>query len=464
MAETKIGGFYAAVGLKTDQDSFDKAHRAIEKTSNSLNHFITALKSAALAIGVDKLTAMAAQELNTAQAIGVSVTELDNWQVAATRAGTKAEGLASSLSKLHNAFIDEELNGTVNEQLVRNITNLGLNWNNLRSLSNSDRLKEVLDAASKMQDQAEALRLVETTIGTDGRQLYQYMMRKYEGNVDAMLRDAAQYSYETKDSHINSQMFQDELNDLKSSITSIAALGIGELAGPLSEIVKPLNDWLHEHGTDITEAMKTLSGHLYNIINFFKKTAKDKEDLESQRAIAKRNLEAANVQKDNGGRYMYSKLPKYLKAEVDENPLAYSPYLDQTPGVSVLDDIKLSGIFSYLWNQFEYGMSLINTGVMGPGSIPGIHDGIISPTGQITQVAPDDWVIAAKDLSNIGAAFVPQSTISSSASYTINQTINVNGSTNAQQIRQQAYSGAQNGLLDAMQESVQRLQLMPQAR
>lgn len=98
-----------------------------------------------------------------------------------------------------------------------------------------------------------------------------------------------------------------------------------------------------------------------------------------------------------------------------------------------------------------------------------VKDGIIAPGGHVTQVAPDDWVIAARNLGDVASAFMPQSMgagVSNTASYTITQEFNFNGGGKdiASEVMRQAYRGTQNGLLDAMNRSTQRLQLMPGLR
>lgn len=453
MSETKIGGFYAALGIKTDGDSFDKAHRAIEGTTNSINHFITAMKTAAAVMGIEKLTAMANQEMYTADAIGVSTEELDKWQVAATLAGVKASSLAASLGKLHNAFIDEE-RGITNESLIKDVTQLGLDWNSLREEQDaSARLEQILGAASKMDNQGLALRLVESILGTDGRQMYQYMMKYYEGDVGKLLNKASLINLDTDDAREKSAVLQNQLHELKASVTQIAALGIGELSGPLTEIVKPLNEWLQSHGTEIAGAMKTLGDSLMSIISFFQTREEKQAELFANQKQAGLEL-AASGAKMNGGKYRYDQLSKEMQEKVAADPQAYATWLDYAPGYSVIEGLKYN-FWSTIGGFISDGQAMMNGTYM--------NDGIISPTGQVTQVAPDDWVIAAKDLSNLGAAFMPQS-MPTSGDIILNQTINVSGSTNAQMVRQQAYAGARNGMLDAMEQSTQRLQLMPQAR
>lgn len=99
----------------------------------------------------------------------------------------------------------------------------------------------------------------------------------------------------------------------------------------------------------------------------------------------------------------------------------------------------------------------------------GIKDGIIRPNGQVTRVAPDDWVFAARNLGDLASAFMPRSMPyagTGNASYTITQEFTFNGSSRdmASEVMRQAYRGTQSGLLAAMNQNTQRMQLMPGMR
>jgi hypothetical protein len=96
-----------------------------------------------------------------------------------------------------------------------------------------------------------------------------------------------------------------------------------------------------------------------------------------------------------------------------------------------------------------------------------LKDGIMRPDGTVTQVAPDDWVFAARNLGDLARAFIPQNYTAapSSIEYVINQTFNINGGNDMPQVlRQQAYRGTQEGLLEIMNQSSQRMQLMSGTR
>lgn len=158
------------------------------------------------------------------------------------------------------------------------------------------------------------------------------------------------------------------------------------------------------------------------------------------------------------------------------------------------------------------------------GGIGGINDGIIRPDGTVTKVAPDDWVFAAKDLGKFSQAFIPQnhnsvstpddwdlaakivddmaqefnpknynnvnvapnvwdlaaknvgdlarafipqnmSAAPATAQYSIVQNFTISGSNDIPQVlKQQAYNGVQDGLMQMMSRSSQRLQMMSGTR
>jgi hypothetical protein len=97
-----------------------------------------------------------------------------------------------------------------------------------------------------------------------------------------------------------------------------------------------------------------------------------------------------------------------------------------------------------------------------------INDGIISPNGHVTQLNPNDWVFAVKDISDLASGFLPNVTTNNNgnttnnATYTINQSFVVNG--NGGNVRQQAYNGTAEALRATVNTANQRLQMMSGAR
>ncbi len=127
-------------------------------------------------------------------------------------------------------------------------------------------------------------------------------------------------------------------------------------------------------------------------------------------------------------------------------------------------------------------------------NVPAIQDGIIRPNGQVTQVAPDDWVFALRDVGNFSNALAAQNTPAipmrswdallediNRRAMDIIPAMTVHNNTNAPQhitiqinqtvtspsndwlpqtLREQASLGVQDGLQQARKESFNRLQMM----
>lgn len=96
-----------------------------------------------------------------------------------------------------------------------------------------------------------------------------------------------------------------------------------------------------------------------------------------------------------------------------------------------------------------------------------VDDAIISPSGQITALSPQDWVFALKDVSNLANGLLPQSVSSTMtnapASYTINQSYTVNGG-QIEAVRAQSYKGTMDALKATIANASRIRQLMPGGR
>ena len=142
-----------------------------------------------------------------------------------------------------------------------------------------------------------------------------------------------------------------------------------------------------------------------------------------------------------------SKYPQDVQAQIidvlNSNPLAES----------VIGPL-VSDLYKHHYNK-----------ATGKYSVGRIQDGIVRPDGRVTHVAPDDWVFALRDITDLAAAFIPSefAGMSSTQDITINQTININTPTDLlpQTIKQQAYTGAHDGMLQAMADGYRRIQMMP---
>jgi hypothetical protein len=94
-----------------------------------------------------------------------------------------------------------------------------------------------------------------------------------------------------------------------------------------------------------------------------------------------------------------------------------------------------------------------------------MQDGILSPNGKITQVSPQDWVFAVKNVDDLARAFLPNNINSSTSnSIIVNQTFNVESQDMAQTVKVSAFNGVQDALKNAYKQSSSFIQQMPGVR
>lgn len=118
---------------------------------------------------------------------------------------------------------------------------------------------------------------------------------------------------------------------------------------------------------------------------------------------------------------------------------------------------------------------LLELGLSGAAAIKGIkdrkaddsaNDAIVSPSGKITKLSPDDWVFALKDIKDLAGAFLPagintNNNMNAPANYVINQTLNVGAGVRAQEVKASAYKGTANALQNSLNNASRIMQLMP---
>ena len=94
------------------------------------------------------------------------------------------------------------------------------------------------------------------------------------------------------------------------------------------------------------------------------------------------------------------------------------------------------------------------------------NDAIVSPSGKITKLSPDDWVFALKDIKDLAGAFLPagintNNNLNAPANYVINQTLNVGAGVRAQEVKASAYKGTADALQNSLNNASRIMQLMP---
>lgn len=102
------------------------------------------------------------------------------------------------------------------------------------------------------------------------------------------------------------------------------------------------------------------------------------------------------------------------------------------------------------------------------GALEKVNDGIIQPGGKVTQVAPDDWVFAVKNIQDLAGALMPSTvrnyTASAPVNYVINQSFSVEKGMNPNSFKTMAYKGTVEAMQNNFANAARIAQLMPGTR
>lgn len=384
-------------------------------------------------------------------------------------------------------------------------------------------------AQAKLENAEDAKRQVQTIVGDilgdEGKKFYIEIERQGK-TIDEFLTGAQKTVFTTAEDNQKGQNFRVQTDTLKAEVESLLKLTGDSVAGELTPYLSDLNDFIQKNGPEIAEAIKNGAKYVGEIAEKIKKlgkwlfqdSTKDHQDLlassktspiqamltgplspemmyelysdgatDEEKAEYKKNLDI--VQKINAAKTKNKRHKDTLEANeiTDEIAWAIQQYMEMGGDLS---SISLdAAAYKLLGNKYDIHEKQEDFGEWWKGA-EGVHDGIIRPDGTVTQVAPDDWVLAARDLGDLSQAFAPKepniapdtlsvladtvaqmarsfipqqnnTAIQQASEYTINQTFNVSGGNDMPQIlKQQAYRGTQEGLLEVMHQSSQQLQLM----
>lgn len=561
MANDMLGGFFYALGIKTDGASFQKAEQALKGMAQTAGKL-----SAAIGITGGSMLAMAkaagvmeTANLKTARAIGVSSAALDQWKISAGVAGTNAAALVSGMAQVERKMQGLKL-GRVDTGMAQNLAQLGLGYGSFANMDATQRMRAVFNAAGGMKDQQKAALLVSETLGQGARDFYDYM--KLSGrSMDSLLNEGRRLTFQTEASKRAAMTFNAEFNGLTGGLKSMAAFAGGAFGQALTPAVREVKNLLAANREmiqsgiagfaqnvgqtvlKITGAVAKLAPIVGRLVNRF--GGLDKIIIKIGLGIGAMKLahfagNIAGIVKSlgllkaglsglgaglgigalyllledlyyymNGGGSLIGDLMEYLpklkeKLNIDisyDNLVqgvkdlvkAFKDLWDSIDGSSKLKDLG-SWLSNYLLTNLGDTVTILKdivnvasklidgdwkgawqaTKELGSDMITGakhasgkMNDGIMRPNGQITQVAPDDWVFAARNVGDLASAFIPagvNTSMNAPASYVINQSFTFNGNATPQAVRAQAYNGAQSAMQNSLQNSQRIMQLMPGTR
>lgn len=497
MSSENIGGFFATLGLQVDKNSFEQGDKALSSSTNKISALVGTARNVAAVIGVlgGYATATAkieAVELRNAAALGVDVERLNDWKTAAKLAGVNANGLIGAMQKLETSY-QALKSGTADTELAKNLSYLGLNYNEVADLSADERLKVVLQTAKAMEDQGRAAYLINKVLGQTGLDFYESM--KLSGmTVDELLKKSSSINLTDKADYEKANNFSNELNETKARVESLSKLFGSEISADFTPLLQKINDWLSNNGSQIVEDLSEIVGSITRIadkiapiVSGIGGTAIDavgsvtsgvSKMLDGDIADGAKTAvlgQTFNEKKESATNFYGNKTLSTIIAAERSIPVVstisfVSDYIMNKMGLISDEAFNASWGKSNKKAEKKSDRNKIenkNTVVPAKNKQNKVNDGIIRPNGQITQVSSEDWVFAVRNLGDLAGSFMPKpyqlnSNYSAPQTFTITQNFNISGSNLMPQvIKQQAYEGTQNAITENMAKSARIMQLMP---
>lgn len=459
---------------------------------------------------------MGTAETRLSNYLGISTKEIQSWTNAANIADVSASALTNDISALETKLA-RIAQGEVPQGLAEAMGKLGIPEDLLgfADMSQEDRVKMVFGAAGTMEDQTNAADLVGQILGSSFKDLYTSGVVQREG-FEGLWARANNANFTNSDTAKQGDIFNTELKTFETSIENMGKLLGGEIAGELVPLLNDINNWLDENGEEIATTLEKLGTDLGDItgglvgavgallvgdfdkagkylmqlgegtnsilndpVGIFKDTKSGYKDAGAGavEAIGSGILAAGAGLPGVFGKVAvdtmsfwdnllgsnYAEQAKFLASATKEEKEAYFKILGIYNSLTKGMNRKQKEFFTEKWKKaITNGDDIFHPVIQDSlrGQALRVEDGIIKPNGEVVQVAPDDWVFAARNLGDMAKAFVPYSFGGGkgSSELVINQNITVNGGHDMPQtIRQQA----RLGLADALQQATKYSQVMP---
>lgn len=477
MPKNDIGGFFVSLGLSIDKNSFETGNKLIDGVANSFNKLIGSARNAAVVLaGTAVATGVVeSSAYKTASAIGITTEALDVWKASAKIAGVNADGLVNSMSKVGSVLSHIKIDGSGLQEFSKKLGEIGMHMEELKDENgewlSADKAYEKIIAKGQQRiaegaDRHDIIVKMGDILGGEGQSFFIELLRQQK-TIEEFLTGAGKTVFTTAADNQKGADFSVEMGTLSTTMQSISKKLGDEVAGGLTPIVGKINTWIQSNGETITTALENIGSLVETIAqsaifgDMGKMLSASIKLVAGDKSGALEDLKKTSVaQNIYSVRDINQMLQEYAK---DNNIKNYSKLkFEEVP------EYIQEALLSYYANGGNKTWSPIDLkSTKKAREERGIDDGIIRPDGTVTKIAPDDWVFAAKNVGDMARAFIPQNynSVSAPAEYSIVQNFTINGGNDMPQvIRQQAYRGTQEGLLEVMNQSSRRLQLMSGTR
>lgn len=467
MAKNDIGGFFVDLVLNPDKNSFETGNKLIDSVTEKYNKLMGTMRNAAVVMATSAVATGAVENANykTARALGISTDSLNTWKAAAKIAGVNANGLMGSMGKLADVMNHMTIDGRGLEQYAKTLGELGISFEELKDMSPDEAYQAILETAQtkykgaqNAKEQQEILTKVGDILGPEGENFFIDLIDTGK-TLSEFLNAANNTQFTTEADRKKGRELNTEVGILKSELESIAALFGDTIAGTLTDPLKSINNWIQTNGNEIKAVINTIGDVTQALIDLLSPVV----------GFLFSSLGADVYQISQGlDQIMNGDVKGGVKTMVLGNDFDEAVAQREANGEASWEAKINAGarsipIYRELVAAADKGLEWLGSKISGKK----MKDGIMRPDGTVTQVAPDDWVFAARNIGDLAQAFIPQnfSAGSQQTEITINQTFNIGSSSDMPHVlRQQAYRGAQEGLAEIMSRSSQRMQLMSGTR
>ena len=258
----KIRELITKIGFDVDSKTLDQVDRRVNNLKFGLKAISATAGAATIAmIGIVKSAANSADALqDSATAIGVSTTALQELGYAATLSGASVETMANGLRFLSKNLVDAAANPS--SDLGKKFKQLGINLKDSNGrLKTADVVfKELADSFVKIQDPAEKVNLSMALLGKSGASLIQ-TLNNGSGGLNQFASDLAKTGNALTPEQIKTLAeFNDQWDIMKMTIAGFKNSIGASLAEPLGKLIKGLTAWFQINGKIIKSG----------IVSFFK--------------------------------------------------------------------------------------------------------------------------------------------------------------------------------------------------
>ena len=482
---TDAGSLVFRIKAETDKNSFEEGKKQIDNTSESMNKLIGTARNAAVALvsikTIGKLGTFADAESSaykTSKALGITTESLKTWKAAAKIAGVDANSLVNSMGQLGSVISHIKIDGRGLDEYSKKLQEIGLGITDLKDkegnwLSADKAFQKVIakgqEEYAKAKTEEEQLLVVTKMgdiLGSAGQDFF-IALNAMGMTIEQFRQGAGKSVWTTNKNTKDAMAFSTEWNTLSNSLSQIGALFGADVARELTDSVKGINEWLATNGDTIKNALDKIAKKIGGVVE----AAVNEHSAEN--AVTSTGVEGA-IKKTKavfgGDEEDFANWNK-AKKEASEIVKAIHKENQKKNGLKANNPFGLTKIaFEELSPELQ--QKILNFEARGGDrnffKRYDLQDGIMRPDGTVTKVAPDDWVFAARNLGDLARAFIPPmptTAQSGNMEFSIVQNFTINGSSDLPQvIRQQAYNGTQEGLMNIMAQSSQRLQLMSGTR